>query len=253
MDAENLPENISKARFNEVLSRYEPLIKSISQDKTSETPGQPSLLELDEFRYKEATETLRSDNPKRKISHQDVKTLVNWKLRHGKFRSTLMKLVSSNDEAVLEKTIQEAVAEYWSDKDATKAMNAIKTLKGIGPATASLILSVHDPERVIFFSDEAFWWLCCGGRKSPIKYNAKEYQQLAELAVKMAKRLQVGATDIEMAAYVAMKDSPSESEPAPESRPKDDMRHRAPAKRKIASVTDTDVGPLRRSSRHKTS
>ncbi|KAI1821281.1 hypothetical protein F4861DRAFT_478188 [Xylaria intraflava] len=251
MDADILPENISISRFNELLSRYNALVESISRDKTPKKPDQPSLLELDAFRYIEATEALRSDNPKRKISYHDVTTLVDWKLRHGKFRPTLMKLVSSNDEKVVEKTIQEAVSGYWSDKDITKAMNAIAKLKGIGPATASLLLSVHDPERVIFFSDEAFWWLCCSGRKSPIKYNAKEYGQLSDLANKMAKKLQVKATDIEMVAYVAMKENPSKS--APELT--DDAIHRAPAKRKAASVigTDTDAKPLRRSLRQKAS
>jgi hypothetical protein len=171
-----------------------------------------------------------------------------------------MKLVSSNDGKLVEESIQQAMAQYWSDKNITRAMDGIAKLKGIGPATASLLLSVHDPEQVIFFSDEAFWWLCCGGQKSPIKYNAKEYQQLNVATHKIAERLQVGATDIEKAAYVIMNDGPSQlsSTSEPRSKPSkvkskssNEALPKAPAKRKGSSVLDTDNKPLRRSQRQK--
>ncbi|KAI1423253.1 hypothetical protein F5Y12DRAFT_555145 [Xylaria sp. FL1777] len=257
-----LPANISIGRFNELLRRYNSLIRSISSEKPLKT-GQPSLLELDEYRYKVAIEAFQSKKPKQQMSNDDVKRLVDWKLRHGKFRPTLMKLVSSNDGEVVRKTIQDAIRQYWLDNNVTKAMDAIAKLKGIGPATASLLLSVHDPERVIFFSDEAFWWLCCDGQKSPIKYNAKEYQQLDGVADKIAKRLQVGATDIERVAYVVMKDDASQSIPSTsqsQSKPlvkkakatNKDIR-KAPAKRKSSSVIDTSDRPLRRSQRQKAS
>jgi hypothetical protein len=174
-----------------------------------------------------------------------------------------MKLVSSNDGEVAEKTIQQAMTQYWSDNDSIKAMDAIAKLKGIGPATASLLLSVHDPERVIFFSDEAFWWLCCGGQKSPIKYTAKEYQQLNAAANEVVKRLHVGATAIEKVAYVIMKDGPSKSLPSTsqsQSNPfKDEPKvidkavPKAPTKRKNDLVTDTKDRPVRRSQRRKIS
>ncbi|KAI0535666.1 hypothetical protein GGR58DRAFT_429644 [Xylaria digitata] len=261
-DNDTVPDNITISRFNELLSRYNTLIESMSSQKPTKT-GQSSLLELDEYRYKVAVEAFQSDKPKKQMSHDDAKKLVDWKLRHGKFRPTLMKLVSSNDGEVVRKTIQEAVAQYWLDKNTMKATDAIAKLKGIGPATASLMLSVHDPERVIFFSDEAFWWLCCGGQKLPIKYNAKEYQQLNVVADKIAKRLDVGATDIERVAYVVMKDDASQPVPSinrPPNKPfakKDKATDKAIpkvlGKRKNSSVIDTNDRPLRRSQRRKAS
>lgn len=174
-----------------------------------------------------------------------------------------MKLVSSNDAEVVKKTIREAIAQYRSDNNIAKATDAIAKLKGIGPATASLLLSVHDSKRVVFFSDEAFWWLCCEGQKSPIKYNAKEYQQLSVAADKIAKRLQVGATDIEKVAYVVMKDGDLQSVSStirPQTKPHakiskatDEAIQKAPAKRKSSSLVDTNDGPLRRSQRLKAS
>ncbi|KAI0517194.1 hypothetical protein F5B22DRAFT_133136 [Xylaria bambusicola] len=261
-DTDILSETISLGRFNELLSQYDLFIASMSEDKPPK-PGQSSLLTLDEYRYGEATDLFRSNKPKRQMALDDVKTLVDWKLRHGKFRPTLMKLVSSNEEEVVSKIIQEAMARYWLDDNVTKAMDAITKLKGIGPATASLLLSVHDPERVIFFSDEAFWWLCCNGQKSPIKYNAKEYQQLNIAAEKLAKRLQVGATDIEKVAYVVMKDEAGQASTSISPRSKntllkpdkkaEEAKPKPAAKRENSSVIDTDTKPLRRSQRQKAS
>ncbi|KAI0874894.1 hypothetical protein GGS24DRAFT_516207 [Hypoxylon argillaceum] len=260
--ADTLAENISLDRFNELLSRYSSLIKSVSSEKAPKT-GQLSLLELDNYRYTIAVDVFQSSKPKRQMEHDDVKTLVDWKLRHGKFRPTLMKLVSSNDGEIVKKIIREAMAQYWSDNNITKATDAIAKLKGIGPATASLLLSVHDPNRAIFFSDEAFWWLCCDGQKSPIKYNAKEYQQLSIAAEKVTKRLQVGATDLEKVAYAIMKDDARQPDPSvsqSQTKPTikkgkvaDEVTRKAPVKRKNSSATDTKDTPLRRSQRQKAS
>ncbi|KAI0804341.1 hypothetical protein GGR55DRAFT_681647 [Xylaria sp. FL0064] len=262
MDTSVLPEKITIGRFSELLGQYDVMIKSVSSEKPLKA-GQSSLLELDDYRYKKATETFRSKQPKRQMTHDDVKTLVDWKLRHGKFRPTLMKLVSSNDGEVVGKTIHEAMTQYWLDDSIVKAMDSIAKLKGIGPATASLLLSVHDPDRVIFFSDEAYWWLCCNGQKSPIKYSAKEYQQLNVAANNIAKRLQVGASDIEKVAYVIMKDDARKSAPSTsrsQSNPhvkkakatEEDIQ-KVPAKRRNSSVTNSSDMPLRRSQRHKAS
>lgn len=133
-----------------------------------------------------------------------------------------MSLVSSNDPKFAADTARDAFSVYRgnikdknsSTKASTAALGTLTKLKGIGPATASLLLSVHDPERAIFFSDEAFLWLCAGagggggkaaGSTSVIKYNAKEYGMLTEEAGKLSKRLGVSATDIEKVAYVVMK------------------------------------------------
>ncbi|KAI0392776.1 hypothetical protein F5Y17DRAFT_459537 [Xylariaceae sp. FL0594] len=261
--ADVIPENISRALFDQLLTRYDSLVSSISSEKAPK-PGQQSLVELDDFRYNTATEAFKSAKPRRSMTHDDVKKLVEWKLRHGTYRPTLMNLVSSNDGSTVQATIKEATEKYWSDKNVAKAMDAIAKLKGIGPATASLLLSVHDPDHVIFFSDEAFWWLCCGGRKSPIKYNAKEYQELKIATDQMTKRLQIGATDIEKVAYVVMKDDrpkpivspdqPKEKPPSAEkTKVEKDAPPKVPAKRKASSVTTADDRPLRRSTRHKAS
>lgn len=175
--------------------------------------------------------------------------------RHGKFRPTLMKLVSSNDSAVVNETISKAMTAYWERTDASAAVDAFAKLKGIGPATASLLLSVHDPERVLFFSDEAFYWLCCRGRKSPIKYSAKEYRDLSAAAQDMEERLRVSAVDIEKVAYVLINKGPSVPSPPVHGQPATPADH-APARgTKRAERTSEDdahaTQQVRRSKRKK--
>lgn len=116
-----------------------------------------------------------------------------------------MNLVSSNDASSAASTVQEAFKGYKSSSDIPACLATLCKLRGIGPATASLLLSVYDPTKILFFSDEAFWWLCCGGEKDTIKYNNKEYDLLRSKAAKLVKRLGVEATDVEKVAYVVMK------------------------------------------------
>ncbi|KAL7943197.1 hypothetical protein V8C42DRAFT_347168 [Trichoderma barbatum] len=222
---------ITEEQFASYLSQYPTVVEAISQSKGAKK-GQKTLSELDQYRYVDAVETFNLKSPKREMDLDDVKMLVEWKLRHGKFRPTLMSLVSSNPPEASQ-TIQFALKFYKSSKDAGSALKIISELKGIGPATASLLLSVHDPHRIIFFSDEAFYWLCCEGKKAPIKYTPKEYVALRTEAEVLAKRLGVSAMDIEKVAYVLMK------QPEAAKDPKADTAAKAKAPAKTSTSTSS--------------
>ncbi|KAK8122415.1 hypothetical protein PG984_011085 [Apiospora sp. TS-2023a] len=252
-----LCENISTDQFKQLLSEYDDLLKSISTAKATKQ-GQQTLAQLDEFRYETAVNLFSSEEPQRAMQHDDVKSLVEWKLRHGKFRPTLMKLVTSNDADFVSGTITEAMSAYWKAPDASKALDGITKLKGIGPATASLLLSVHDPGRVIFFSDEAYYWLCHDAKACPIKYNAKEYRDLNSAAQKLAERLGVSAIDIEKVAFVVMRKTHDDAiSPRQESSPPVSQRGSTPSgerghKRKFEGASKDITPPqLRRSQRGK--
>lgn len=138
-----------------------------------------------------------------------------------------MKLVASNDHKFVEDTVKGALQSYEEKADAAAAVDLLTKLKGIGPATASLLLAVHDPDKVIFFADEAFWWLCCGSRRDPIKYNAKEYKELLKASHSLAERLGVRAIDAERVAYVLLHDESTSST----------VRDKAPTAEKGAETT----------------
>ncbi|KAI0473781.1 hypothetical protein GGR56DRAFT_550022 [Xylariaceae sp. FL0804] len=261
VDKSLLPANISLAAFNKLLNQYQPLLESLAAAKEVK-PGEKSLLELDKFRYEDAVASFSSRRPQRRMTHDDVKALMEWKLRHGKFRPQLMKLISSNNAGTVEATIRVTMADYWDDQGTSNAFRTLCMLKGVGPATASLLLSVHDPDYSIFFSDEVFWWLCCGGNKSPIKYDTREYLKLRPVSWELSERLNVSKIDIEKVAYVVMREDPSGTPSAtgqqvaqPQSKSVKAESQSPPPKRKAAAINTAadEHPPVRRSKRGKAS
>lgn len=99
------------------------------------------------------------------------------------------------------------------DADAVQAgVKLLASLKGIGPATASLLLAVFAPESVPFFSDELFRWVMWeesgkpDGWKRVIKYNLKEYAEVFGRVQELRRRLGVRAVDAERVAWVLGKE-----------------------------------------------
>jgi hypothetical protein len=78
----------------------------------------------------------------------------------------------------------------------TEALKHLTTLTGVGPATATLLLSVHDPVDMPFFQDELYHWLC--GSETKLKYNMKEYKELFEKVGELRQRLSNAVTADEM-------------------------------------------------------
>lgn len=184
--------------------------------------------------------------------------------RHGKFRPTLMKLVSSNESSTVQTTVEEGIESYRDSSNPSTAIKSLSRLKGIGPATASLLLAVHYPEQVLFFSDEAYYWLCNKGQRSSLKYNMTEYERLDTAAGRLIRRLGVSAMDVEKVAYVLFKEEVAPVPSTPDgltlksSKRESAKREPAkpaksrPAKRKSNSDKAVeDHGPVTRSKRNK--
>lgn len=124
-----------------------------------------------------------------------------------------MNLVKSNSADVVKSTTQAGFASLKDDKDAMKSLKILTALRGIGPATASLLLSVYQPDEVPFFSDELFRWTHwdAPGKKEynwdrSIKYNVTEYKELLASVEALRKKLGVRAVDAEKVAYVLGKE-----------------------------------------------
>ncbi|KAF2794684.1 hypothetical protein K505DRAFT_349155 [Melanomma pulvis-pyrius CBS 109.77] len=184
---------ISLDTFNAILSRY-----------TTTAPAK--LVDLDTLRYVTVPTKLaeRKKDGDAFLEKAEVEGLVEWKLKHGTFRPKLLQLVQSNPSPLIHDTTRSAFASL----DPTSPLPALKSmtsLKGIGPATASLLLAVFDPEAVPFFSDELLRWVTWeegGGWKRKIKYDVKEYAVLVQGVGKLRERLGVKAVDVERVAWV---------------------------------------------------
>ncbi|OAA44501.1 ADA HAT complex component 1 [Beauveria brongniartii RCEF 3172] len=214
------PDAITHDEFTALLDEYPSLVEKISQTKGSK-PGQKTLQQLDEYRYGTAIANFGAgaSSPK-EMTLEDAKLLVEWKLRHGKFRPMLMGLASSSSA--------DASSSSPSAAAVAAALTGLSKLRGIGPATASLLLSVHDPTRVIFFSDEAFYWLCGDGKVTKLKYSNREYEMLRRNMESLVQRLRVSATEVEKVAYVLFKRD------GPESAESDEKAEAAPKAAKAA-------------------
>ena len=135
----------------------------------------------------------------------------------------MAKLVASNSAKDIRETTKSAFAIYKAGNG--KLAEAIKTLtklKGIGPATATLLLSTYDPDNVPFFSDELYRYLHFETGKGKgwdrkIKYTMKEYEELFSRKNTLLCRLEikgkVTAIDIEKLAYVLAKEATSSANP----------------------------------------
>jgi len=174
------------------------------------------MKELDPVRYITMPELCKTRREGKNGDHylekDEVLKLVQWKMLHGKFRPTLMKLVSSNDEAI----VKAKTVEGFATTDVLKALDALAKLSGIGPATASLLLSVNDPDNVPFFSDELFRFVHLEQGKDgqvegwdrKIAYNKKEYAQMYARCSELRKKINEGEDnavsmiDLEKHAYV---------------------------------------------------
>lgn len=115
-------------------------------------------------------------------------------------------MVQQNPAHDIKQTTRKSFAQY-SSHDFQEALKTLATLRGIGPATASLALSVYDPKKAPFFSDELFRWAFFApgndnGWDRRIKYNAKEYAELRDRVAELLTRLDVTAVNAEKVAYV---------------------------------------------------
>ncbi|KAI5360321.1 putative DNA glycosylase [Septoria linicola] len=161
-------------------------------------------------RYTQIPQTIAA----RKVKHEaqlgktEVVVLVDWKLAHGTFRPKLKQLVQSNPPDVVEKTTAAAFASFdGSPENVKSSLAELSTLKGIGPATASLLLSVAFPDQVPFFSDELFRWAFWEEGKGKgwdrsIKYTPKEYLELYSKVQEVRNKHGWPAANIEKTAFV---------------------------------------------------
>ncbi|KAB8304823.1 hypothetical protein EYC80_004163 [Monilinia laxa] len=221
------PKDITLSEFSQTLARYPTILNKYSKDaKDGVTP----LQELDKFRYVEAPARFKDGS--NTFTTDDILKLVEWKLRHGAYRPGFLKKVAKNTDETVEAATKDAFSHYKAHpNEIDVVINKLKEpLMGIGPATASLILSVYDPEHVTFFSDEVFKWLVNDGEHKPTpKYSVVEFQKVHAAAKTLAARLRVNPLQIEKVAFVIIK----ESEPVfvPKERPAPSGRGRGrPAK-----------------------
>ncbi|ODV78710.1 uncharacterized protein CANTADRAFT_26692 [Suhomyces tanzawaensis NRRL Y-17324] len=193
-----------------ILKAYSSLYPAINKELSDQSSkkydnDKLTLLQLEEWRNDELPQIIASRHQQHNkvwITKDELVLLMDWKLAKGKFRPTLPKLIKSNGEdevlkysedgfQILLSYIEQHPDFSWklADKDTIqdyilaikKAFKSVCMLKGVGPATASLILSlltkINARLSPPFFSDESFLYFVVDAQRpgSKIKYNVKEY------------------------------------------------------------------------------
>ncbi|PSK34516.1 hypothetical protein B9Z65_8842 [Elsinoe australis] len=209
MDSKYSWDSISREDFNGLLAKYTQVIpeklKALDQKRLHDIPR--ALAARRNGKGKEAPG----------LEKDELLALVEWKLSHGTFRPRLLSLASSNSN------IPEVTSHAFSliptapilstpilAPAILAALKHLTTLSGIGPATASLILSTLYPDDFPFFSDEMFRWMMWDepakdgkkGWERKIGYTAKEYEALFGKVGEVRERLGCGARQAECVAYV---------------------------------------------------
>ncbi|OAX80050.1 hypothetical protein ACJ72_05622 [Emergomyces africanus] len=161
------------------------------------------------------------------LEKDEIVNLMDWKLKHGSHRPALLGMIRSNTDSLVQSTTRSAFSQLQNALSTTgdegfpaAPLETLSgSLRGVGPATASLFLSIapcqdtsddiynnSNTNAAPFFSDELFNWLCLdkyahdfpnsnssGGDGDPrskekppattgtkIRYNMKEYRELWE-------------------------------------------------------------------------
>jgi len=123
--------------------------------------------------------------------------------KHGKNRPTLPSLVESNSAQDVKTVTLDAFS--IPPSEVKSSLTKLIVLRGIGPATATAVLSTVYPETVPFFSDEAFRWVVHNGDwTKKIDYTMKEYLIFYNNTKEIMERLEgeTTAKDVERVGWI---------------------------------------------------
>lgn len=147
------------------------------------------------------------------MSTPSVRWLTQSNSTHGIHRPFLPGMIQKNNEAEVQEHTRKAttlIKDIRRDQDAMATITAIENalkqvcnLKGVGPATGTLVLSIVQPKIVPFFEDELYFWLH-PGHLGKLKYDKAEYRSLLTKALDIILNKNVEAHALEKTAYVLM-------------------------------------------------
>ncbi|CUA77482.1 hypothetical protein RSOLAG22IIIB_02497 [Rhizoctonia solani] len=200
------PSGLTSEDIQTALSRYPEHVSQLAG-----AGSKSELQALDEWRLKELPGLVKSREPAF-VDKPELQRLMEWKLTRGKFRPTLPSLIAQNTPAKVKSSTQDAFLSLCNMSSSSPPYQPFRALlkslcgalKGVGPATGSLLLSIFD-DRVPFMSDEAYIWIMYaeqGAKKKDIKYTEKGYLDYAVRMWEVAEKASVTPAELERVGWV---------------------------------------------------
>jgi hypothetical protein len=236
-----------KSLWEEVYSRHQHVIECI-----------PRLVDLDATAEALGNELLSETTKTMHITKKELMDIViPWKFAVGKPRPALLGQLRSNSEQAVQTATQSGIA--FARKIATasngqddvnnymqKAIEAIAELKGVGPATASVVLSLVRPDIFCYMYDEV---IDCFLPKRT--YTLKVYLECRSKCQEQADLLGWTPEKIARTLWTAARDKAMGNGPAHDARPAN-KRSKQNARKEISTSTESSPNKAvkrRRSSR----
>ncbi|KAF9092737.1 hypothetical protein BGX23_003952 [Mortierella sp. AD031] len=176
------------AVWEAALALYPETFKALAATKTDK-----SIIALDQWYQTELPSILATRSPQY-LNREEINQLVAWKLKRGKYRPALAKMVAEHADAVVRRTSEEAFKLATTDLKA--AITKMSELKGVGPATAS-----GAPDKVPFMADESVDSVPGLGK---IAYNLSYYLKFATKVVEKADQLKAKGCSVNTPHFVEL-------------------------------------------------
>ncbi|KAI1301868.1 hypothetical protein HDE_03196 [Halotydeus destructor] len=135
------------------LSIYKEVLRVKAQNSRGSKKGGPEeFVKLDTWYQETLPKNIHTrKDQKVYLTHEELVQVTKWKSLRGKSRARLLDLVRINTELAVKQATQKAFKKL---PNLSSAITALTNLKGIGPATASAVLTAGFPEHCPFMADE---------------------------------------------------------------------------------------------------
>ncbi|KAI2807812.1 hypothetical protein BLOT_005752 [Blomia tropicalis] len=125
----------------------------LKADQRSSKKGPEEFIKLDNW-YREKLPKSIAARKDAHLVYEELVQVAKWRLMMGKYRPKLLDLIRINTELSVTSITRKAFKKISAAKNLQQAITMLVNLKGIGPSTASAILSAAFPEEAPFMSDE---------------------------------------------------------------------------------------------------
>lgn len=122
---------------------------TLQYEAVVQAQGVAGLMELDAW-YRGVLPGVVASRSPAFITLEELVQATRWKMKRGVWRQRNLLLVESNPADTVEKASQEA---FSAVPDPRKPISILSSLAGVGPATASAIMSAHTPSVYPFFDE----------------------------------------------------------------------------------------------------